>query len=184
MGDPHNPARAGEIWNPIRLELMEREVLRLAELTPEIVISGGWAWHFMSPPHTEIKIYHDHKDVDILVPPTQFGEVLEYFDAYGYERSKTKYDNPSGNFYRYTKYFEGNGKVVFDVFLEIAPFVQLDKVKVAEPKYLLSLYGTKHTSEECAAVIGAKKLIANGISPIGNKALIGEYDGQTKGYQN
>jgi hypothetical protein len=183
MGDPHNPARAGETWNLERLKLMETEIFQLMEFVP-VVLSGGWAWHFMSPQgHKEVKTHHDHKDIDIFVDPNNFSELLEYFRAYGYEKARTLYDDPSGQFVRYVKHVEGTGKVVYDVFLESAPHIEVYAaewpavVRVVEPKHLLSLYGDKHTSEECLAVIEARKLVAKGISPVGRMELV---QGETK----
>ena len=66
MGDPRNPKRADEPWNLERLRVLEREVKAIA---PLVTLSGGWAWHFMAPPHEELKIFHDHKDVDLFVEP-------------------------------------------------------------------------------------------------------------------
>jgi hypothetical protein len=51
-------------------------------------------------------------------------------------------------------------------------YVEIDGMKIVDPKYLISLYSTKHDSKECVAVIEAKKLIAKGIDPIGRKELI------------
>jgi hypothetical protein len=175
MSDPHNPARIGEKWNQERIDLMEREIRQISKLVP-ILLSGGWAWHFISQrPHDEIKIFHDHKDIDIFIEPTDFPKAIQCFTTHAYVRAKTQHDDPSGDFYRYTKYFDvGKGKIVFDVFLEefkVMGYVEIDGMKIVDPKYLISLYSTKHDSKECVAVIEAKKLIAKGISPIGRKEL-------------
>lgn len=52
----HNPDRYGETydadWINVNLEVLEK-------IKPWIVLSGGWAWHFISPPHQEYKHIHD-----------------------------------------------------------------------------------------------------------------------------
>ncbi len=40
-------------------------------------LSGGWAWHFMTPaPHVELKQARDHKDVDVFVAPANVSDEL------------------------------------------------------------------------------------------------------------
>lgn len=169
MGDPHNPKRAGEIWDQSRIDAQLVELERFKDL---ITISGGWAWHFMSPPgHKEIKTQHDHKDIDVFVEPERFHEALTRFKANGYERQHTIYDNPSGQFYRYTKFY-GGGKVVFDVFLEHIASIEISGFKLVEPNALLAMYGVKHSSDLCKAVVEARKLVAQGINPVGRQELI------------
>lgn len=51
------------------------------------------------------------------------------------------------------------------------PAIEVQGVRVVEPEHLLSLYGTKHSSEECWAVQAARKLLKNGISPVGRPEL-------------
>jgi len=42
-----------------------------------IILSGGWAWHFMSPVgHVEYKHAHDHKDIDLFVSPENVATVV------------------------------------------------------------------------------------------------------------
>ena len=168
MGDPHNPKRIGETWNQERIDLQLQEIAKIKDL---IILSGGWAWHFMSPPHQEYKTQHDHKDIDIFVKPENFEELRQRFINEGYQRVATQYDNPSGQFYRYTKYSE-TGKIVFDVFLEDIESITANNFQVVEPKKLLSMYGVKHTSEQCTAVIEARKLMAKNISPLGRSELL------------
>lgn len=169
MGDPHNPKRAGEVWDQARIDFQLKELEAIKDL---VVISGGWAWHFMSPPgHKEIKTQHDHKDIDVMVKPEQFEALRLALVLRGYQRQKTQWDNPSVGFYRFTLYYEG-GKVVYDVFLEDIPFIDINGFKVVEPNKLISLYGVKHTSEQCLAVQAARKLLKNNLSPVGSKELI------------
>jgi hypothetical protein len=47
MGDPHNPERYGETWDPIRWKVLANEIEAVKEYG---ALSGGWAWHYMSPP--------------------------------------------------------------------------------------------------------------------------------------
>lgn len=170
MGDPHNPKRVGEVWDQKRIDIQLEEIAKIKDL---VVLSGGWAWHFLSPPHQnkEFKTQHDHKDIDVFVKPEDFETLLQRFLADDYKRVPTQWDNPSGQFYRYTKYYE-SGKIVFDVFLENIESTDVNGFKVVEPNKLISLYGIKHTSEQCVAVVEARKLIAKGISPIGRAELL------------
>lgn len=100
------------------------------------VVSGGMAWHLMSEEHEEV--YHDHKDVDILVcSPEVIGRLKEM----GFTRQWTKYGNEK--FVRYTKYVPEEGKtykIMFDVFFEKPPYVVVEGIKVVHPKTLASYY--------------------------------------------
>lgn len=175
MGDPRNPARIDEEWNPVRLAVLEEEIINLSEL---VVVSGGWAWHFLSPKHQELKILHDHKDIDLFVKPDDYNTILHILLASGYERASTIHDGKSKDFYRYKKFIEKDGemvKVIIDLFLEDVPFVEVDGIKVVEPKKLLSYYDLKqHTTDDCTAVKAARIIITAGESLIKNKKLIGE----------
>lgn len=173
MGDVvqnnHNPLREGELWRQDRINYQLNEIIKISNL---VTLSGGWAWHFMSPPHKEIKILHDHKDIDVFVDPIDFDKLRETLTKNGYERAKTMYDDPSGDFYRYIKRYE-LGKVVFDIFVKSVEFVKVGTVKVVEPSYLVSLYGNKHTTGNCTAVNAAKELLSKKISPVLRVELVG-----------
>ena len=41
-----------------------------------IVVSGGLAWHLMSPPHIENKKHHDHSDIDLFALPEKSQETF------------------------------------------------------------------------------------------------------------
>jgi hypothetical protein len=69
-------------------------------------LSGGWAWHFMSPAHHEEKHLHDHRDIDMIVLPDRFVELLAVLQQRGYQRQTTRFDDPSGEFVRFEKYIE------------------------------------------------------------------------------
>lgn len=63
-------------------------------------------------------------------------------------------------------------KVILDVFTGEVPSVETSLgVRVVEPRHLLSLYGVKHSSEQCFAVQIARRLIAAGISPMGRQEM-------------
>ena len=171
MGDPHNPKRAGEVWDQARIDIQLKELDAIKDL---VVVSGGWAWHFMSPAgHDEVKTHHDHKDIDIFVKPEKFDELRLRLVLRGFQRQRTQYDNPSVGFYRFTLYYE-SGKVVYDIFLEDVPSIEVNGFKVVEPNKLISMYGVKHTSEQCLAVQAARKLLKNKVDPVGRPELIGK----------
>lgn len=169
MGAPHNPARANETWNPERIAEQLAEINKFSDL---LTVSGGWAWHFMSPPgHTEYKTQHDHKDVDAFVQPDRFHEYVTRAKELGYERADTLHDDPSGVFYRYTLR-SPNGKIVFDIYVQDVPSRDLGPIRVVEPKHLLKLYETTHSSKECWAVQAALKLVADGVDPVQHPTLV------------
>lgn len=103
MSDPANPERADETWNPYRLAVLEREVVAIRDFG---ALSGGWAWHYMSPPHVENKQLHDHKDIDLIVYPHAFASLVTLLQARGYARTWTRFDDPSGEFVRFSRYVE------------------------------------------------------------------------------
>ncbi len=165
------------MWKQEKIRAQFREVEAIKE---NVVISGGLAWHLMSPPHVEHKLTHDHKDVDLFVFPPKFSSTIETLKNRGFEKYWTKYDGISKDFYRYglTAIRQDiekpyHVKVLMDLFVEEVPWVQLGKFKIVQPQYLLGLYEHTHTSKECVAVQAAMKLVAKGISPIGRSELIG-----------
>ncbi len=178
MSTPHNPARLGETWNPARLAVMQVEIEVLKEY---VTLSGGWAWHYMTPAgHIEYKHAHDHKDADLFVAPERFAALVALLKERGYERIWTRFDNREGSetFYRYAKTAQATGeadnapiKVMLDVFVEIVPSVEAGGMRVVEPNYLLSLYGHKHTSDLCFAVRIARRLLTEGQNPVGHPAM-------------
>lgn len=174
MSVPHDPERIGETWNPVRLAVFEEELNALREW---VVVSGGWAWHFMTPSgHLELKHAHDHKDADLFVRPHDFPALVGLLKSRGYERIWTRFDSlpESRDFYRYGKTVEQEGeavKILLDVFVSEVPSVEASGFQIVEPKYLLSLYGHKHTSDRCFAVRIATDLLARGLDPVGNPAM-------------
>jgi hypothetical protein len=177
MGARHNPARYGETWPQHRIDvcLAELEVIR-----PFVIVSGGWAWHFMSPKgHVELKHAHDHKDIDIFVAPRDVAEVVGILQTRGFEKVWTRYDRLPSNedFRRYEKSVEHSDarpvRATIDFFVRNdVPCRSIDGWNVVEPQYLLSLYSDIHSSDKCFAVQAATKLIAKGIDPVGRAELL------------
>ena len=138
-----------------------------------VVVSGGLAWHIMSPPHIEDKHIHDHSDVDLFAIPERAGEVIEKLKEMGFRRYWTKYD--TANFFRYgrTVQYEGKRvKVLIDLFIGAVPSRKVGGFRVVEPAYLLTLYETTHSSKNCVAVKAATRLVKNKIDPVGCKELV------------
>lgn len=103
MADPHNPARYGETWKQHRIDAYLEVCTALKH---SVVFSGGWAWHFLSPEgHVEHKHAHDHKDLDLMVPPRVVASTVALLKSLGFEKVATKYDRlPSAeDFRRYEK---------------------------------------------------------------------------------
>ncbi len=167
MGAPHNPKRYGETWDPEHLAVIGQEIEAIKDC---VVVSGGWGWHYMTPPHVELKHGHDHKDADLFVAPENVSALMTLLLGRGYERVWTRFDGQSDDFHRYVKTVGGTKpvKVILDLFTGNVPFVATASgVRVVEPSHLLSLYGVKHSSGQCFAVQIAKRLVAAGINPNG-----------------
>lgn len=172
----HNIKRYGELWPSYRVEL---GLKILDKLRQWIIVSGGWAWHFMSEMnHKEFKHAHDHKDIDIFVNPKNVSVVMQILLEEGFEKVWTRYDNmPSNeNFRRYEKLdWLPTGKevrVTIDFFeSKNIEHVQVNGWKVVAPKTLLNLYSNIHSSDKCWAVKGAVKLLKEGENPIGHPLL-------------
>lgn len=177
MGAPHNKNRYGETWPSYRIE---HGLEILEKLKPWVVISGGWAWHFMSPAnHTEYKHAHDHKDIDLFIHPKNVPQVMQVLLAENFQKVWTRYDHlPSEeNFRRYEKIkLLDTGKevrVTIDFFeSKEIEFIEVNGWKVVEPKTLLSFYSNIHSSDKCWAVQAAIKLIAKNKQVVGNNLLI------------
>lgn len=140
-----------------------------------VVVSGGLAWHLMSPKHIESKIIHDHSDVDLFAIPEKSQEIFAKLKELGFNRYWTKYTTK--NFYRYGKTATRDNKrvkILIDLFINKIPFIKIGNYQVVDPVHLLPLYETTHSSKNCIAVINATKLIKNGINPIGRMELLGK----------
>lgn len=183
MGDPHNPARYGEVWSQYKIDAYLQAMQPLKHL---VVVSGGWAWHFMSPQgHTEFKHAHDHKDLDILVPPRTVSSTMAALRDAGFQKVHTKYDRlPSEeDFRRYEKVItlekcqglvttlEGF-RITIDFFVKDVPVLETPSGwLVVRPDVLVGYYSTIHSSKSCWAVQAAQKLLADGRTP---ESLIGD----------
>lgn len=179
MGNPHNPTRYGETWHQYKIDA-GLEVLTAVKSW--VIISGGWAWHFMSPPgHVELKHAHDHKDIDLYVPRQNVGTVLGKLIGQGFRKVKTRYDrfdNPE-EFRRYEKVvndgYHPPFRVTIDFFVAKRPLecIKVSTWSVVEPVKLLSFYTQgHHGSSECFAVRAARKLLDRGINPILRPELV------------
>ena len=138
MGDPHNPERMGETWDPARFTVLHNEIDAVKDYG---ALSGGWAWHHMSPSHVEEKHLHDHRDIDLHVFPERFAELVVVLEGRGYARQKTRFDDPSGEFIRYEKYVLrcpecGTGNMEY-----------IDSEEIEEQEYL------EHLCEDCGHVM-------------------------------
>lgn len=176
MGAPHNKKRYGETWPDYRinngLEILEK-------LKPWVIISGGWAWHFMSPKnHIEYKHAHDHKDIDLFVNPIHVPQVMTILLTENFKKVWTRYDNmPSNeNFRRYEKIVsldnDRETRITIDFFESTnLPSVMIDNWNIVKPDKLLSFYSNIHSSDKCWAVQAAIKLLKQNKEIIGNKLL-------------
>ena len=177
MAAPHNPKRYGETWPQERIDASLAE---LAEIRERVTLSGGWAWHFLSPPgHQELKHAHDHKDIDVFVEPENVALVVGTLKDRGFGKVGTKYDRfPSAeDFRRYEKLVEPVGRPPFRITIDFfvrrdVPQRKIDGWSIVEPEYLLTLYSNIHSSDKCFAVQTAVKLLAAGIDPQGRPELV------------
>jgi hypothetical protein len=176
MGDPHNPARYGELWPQYKIDAYLEALLPFQSL---VVFSGGWAWHFMSPKgHPEYKHAHDHKDADWMVPPSNVGTVVGMLKGRGFNKVHTRFDRlPSEEeFRRYEKVMDDGVnppfRITIDFFVRDVPVRVIDGWMVVEPVILLTFYSTFHSSKACFAVQAAKRLLDAGIDPQGRPELV------------
>lgn len=172
MASPHNVKRYGEVWKQDRIDAY---LVELEDIKDLVVISGGWAWHFMSPKgHIELKHAHDHKDVDIFVRPTNVVELIVLLENKGFSKVRTRFDamDSKEEFRRYEKTNEENIKLTIDFFVDDVIFIEVDGWKVVEPSHLLSLYSTIHSSKSCFAVSAASELLAKGESILYREELV------------
>ncbi|WP_046754965.1 hypothetical protein [Kordia jejudonensis] len=177
MGAPHNKKRYGEVWQQdrISLSLMELQFLRKF-----VTLSGGWAWHFLSPEgHTEYKHAHDHKDIDVFVDPKHVAEVMYVLHQRNFKKVWTRYDHLQSeeSFRRYEKTVktdEGKSiRITIDFFVKSAvPSRFVKDWNVVDPTFLLSLYNNIHSSDKCWAVQASIGLLAKNIDPLDREELV------------
>lgn len=171
MSDSHNIRRYGEVWNQEKIDICLSE---LEFIKNDIILSGGWAWHFISPHnHKELKHAHDHKDIDIFVHPEKTVDVIKILLSHGFHKVATRFDKISNkeSFRRYEKDVKGT-KVIIDFFIKAIPFIEIDGWKVVEPSQLIQLYKSIHTSKNCFAVVAAEKMLKKGINIIHKEELM------------
>jgi len=187
MADPHNKKRYGETWDPMLIKsyLWELDSGSGQVLRSYVILSGGWAWHFMSPEgHIELKHAHDHKDVDIFVMPENVPLVIGLLSQQGFKKVPTRFDNLPDNadFRRYEKVTKGGHKLIIDFFtrkdIQIRE-IQRKNLKgtvcawnVVDPKQLLTFYKSIHSSDNCFAVKAADCLLKIEVDPVGHPALV------------
>ena len=171
MPAQHNPSRYGETHPQAKIDAYLTE---LEGIRDRVILSGGWAWHFLSPDgHVELKHAHDHKDADVFVEPAEVWLLIESLKQALFLKAKTRFD--SNEFMRYEKDMEVDGsrfKIILDIFLRSGvPYREIRGWKVVEPEHLLTLYGDIHSSGNCFAVQAATKLLGKGIDPQGREEL-------------
>lgn len=176
MGAPHNKNRYGEIWPEYRIA---HSLDALEPLKQLIILSGGWAWHFMSPNgHVEYKHAHDHKDIDLFVHPRNVAEVMAILYQNSFQKVWTRYDQlPSQeNFRRYEKVVTTEEhpafRITIDFFVNDVPYRMAKGWKVVEPSYLLGLYSNIHSSDKSWAVQSSIRLLQKGIDPMDREELV------------
>lgn len=177
MAAPHNKKRYGEIWPDCRIEYPLQELTAIKNL---VILSGGWAWHFMSPDgHIEYKHAHDHKDIDLFVLPENVAAVVARLKAQGFDKVWTRYDKlqSAEDFRRYEKLQQTRQgaavRITIDFFVSATvPYRQVKGWFVVEPSHLLTLYSNIHSSDKCFAVQAAVKLLQSGIDPVDREELV------------
>ncbi|MHA7058689.1 hypothetical protein ACWGOQ_0015800 [Aquimarina sp. M1] len=177
MGAPHNKNRYGELWPGYRIQYALAALAPLKEL---VILSGGWAWHFLSPVgHTEYKHAHDHKDIDLFVDPKNVAEVMYILQEQDFRKVCTRYDKLKSdeNFRRYEKTVfhqqEKSVRITIDFFVKaIIPSRTAKGWTIVEPSYLLGLYSNIHSSDKCWAVQATSRLLDQNIDPLDRKELV------------
>jgi hypothetical protein len=175
MSAPHNKERYGELWPQWRVDIGLQTLEQLKDL---VVISGGWAWHFMSPAgHPEYKHAHDHKDLDLFVLPANVSAVMVRLQEMGFLPAWTRYDrlDSKEDFRRYEKTVPVEDKttrITIDFFVRDVPSIERHGFRVVPPATLLTFYQNIHSSDKCFAVKAAHRLIAQGKEPVGHPDLV------------
>lgn len=171
MADPHRRDRYGETWDLRKISLAEAD---LFDLRDHLTLSGGWAWHFLSPEgHVELKHAHDHKDMDAFVAPALVAELSVRLAGLGYQRVGTRFDKrPAPYPFRRLERSTALGRLTLDLFTGEVPRREVRGYQVVDPRYLLGLYETVHMSKTCFAVSAARNLLARGIDPQGRAELV------------
>ncbi|SEL70579.1 hypothetical protein SAMN04487910_3118 [Aquimarina amphilecti] len=177
MGAPHNKKKYGELWPSYRIQCALEILIPLKDF---VILSGGWAWHFLSPiGHTEYKHAHDHKDIDLFVDPKKVAQVMYILQENGFQKVWTRYDKlPSDeNFRRYEKIVlmenEKSVRITIDFFVKSnIPSRKVKGWTIVKPSYLLGLYSNIHSSDKCWAVQSAIKLLDQNMDPLDREELV------------
>ncbi|WP_299260058.1 hypothetical protein [uncultured Aquimarina sp.] len=177
MGAPHNKKRYGELWPSYRIQYALQILIPLKDL---VILSGGWAWHFLSPiGHIEYKHAHDHKDIDLFVNPKHVAQVMCILLENDFLKVWTRYDNlPSDeNFRRYEKTVitedEKHVRITIDFFVKSdIPHRTAKGWSIVEPSYLLGLYSNILSSDKCWAVQATIKLLDQNTDPLDREELV------------
>lgn len=168
-----DPNGFGQRWNPVRLRVIEQE---LVAFQPYVVLSGGWAWHFLTPPgHTEYVAAHDHEDADVVVLPQQVAPLMVLLTARGYERAQKGCVDPDSDIdlNRYTRVVNHHAepvKVVLGIMVADVPHVEAGGFRVIEPSLLLA-DASRHGSRACLSARIARDLVARGEKVAGHPAM-------------
>lgn len=175
-------------WDGSRLAVFEQELRGLAEALP-FVVSGGWAWHLMTPVgHAEYLQAHDHRDLDLFLDPQSRDEAGEKLRRLGYIQAWTRFDSSAlasaggGSprpFARYVKDAlrdDRYHKVTIDLFLEPIASREIQapwggSIRVVPPIRLLELYHGTHQAESCLSVRIARDLLVRGVDPVGHPEM-------------
>ncbi len=176
MKTKHTIKRYGELWPEYRIVLGLHILEHLKEW---VIVSEGWAWHFMSKTnHTEHKHAHDHKDIDLFVTPKNRPQVMGILQEHGFKKVWTRYDYVPNNenFKRYEKIdWLPDGRqirITINMFQAvIIDTVEVDGWTLVAPDRLLGYYDTVHSSSACWAVKAARQLLEKGVDPVGHPLL-------------
>lgn len=148
---------------PARRALLEEEARALGQLG---ALSGGWAWHFLAPPHEDSELLHDHHDIDLLVDPENVVPAIAALAARGFVRVGTRFVRSSSlhEFRRYERHAIAGGarvKIPVDFFVARVPSRRVKGVSVVEPAVLLGFYPLQ--KKACWSVRQARLLWSRGL---------------------
>lgn len=177
-------------WDASRLAVFEQELRDLSEALP-VVVSGGWAWHLMTPAgHVEYRHAHDHRDLDLFLDPRFRDDAMNTLRRMGYIQSWTRFDSSAltssvGSsprpFSRHVKdalrddrYY----KVTVDLFLEPIAVREIQapwgrSIRVVPPARLLELADSQSPAAACLSARIARDLLARGLDPVGHPEMAG-----------
>lgn len=168
-----DPSGFSQRWNPLRLQVIEQE---LVAFQPYVVLSGGWAWHFLTPAgHTEYVEAHDHEDADVVVLPQQVAPLMVLLTARGYERTQSlgvgsESDIDMNRYERVVRHHAEPVKVTLEMMVADVPHVEAGGFRVIEPSLLLT-HAPPYGSRACLSARIARELVARGETVAGHPAM-------------